>query len=203
MNKIFYTIIFILTSCSDQNLARESNLIQETNLEQSITDMDFNTAVDLLADNNVKKAIKKAQVIEVNGFKILFSEPNEIFIIQDKNVIARINHKNKIFYRSTIAPLSGQEVYLQDNLLVYNNKYNSFIDYGIDGVDIIEKNNLDIINTKNNDPQEILPNTSIINHQKCQTLEGTSRAACCGKTGYAFTWEEGWFPQQKITDQCQ
>lgn len=203
MNKILYPFFIMLISCSSQGLLRESNLVQETNLKQSITDMDFNTAVNLLADDNVKKAIQEAKVVDVNGFKILFSEPNEIFIIRDKNVLARINHEVKIFYRSTMAPLSGEEVYLKDNLLIYNNKYNSFIDYGIDGVDVIERNYLNIINTTKNTSQEILPNTPIINHQKCQTLEDMSRAACCGKTGYAFTWEHGWAFHQKVTEKCQ
>ncbi len=103
-------------------------MTNETNVKQSIKDMDFNMAVDLLADENVRKAVKKSNTVEVNGFKILYSTPNEIFIIKDNNVIARINESSKTFYRSTLAPLAGREVYLEDNLLIYNNHNNTFID---------------------------------------------------------------------------
>lgn len=57
-------------------------MAKETDLKQS-------DAVNLLADTNLQKAIEKADVVEVNGFKILYATPDEIFIIKDNNVIAR------------------------------------------------------------------------------------------------------------------
>ncbi len=178
-------------------------MTNETNVKQSIKDMDFNMAVDLLADENVRKAVKKSNTVEVNGFKILYSTPNEIFIIKDNNVIARINESSKTFYRSTLAPLAGREVYLEDNLLIYNNHNNTFIDYNIDGIDVIEANYLDILNTKPLSTSTKIPNTAIVNQQVCTVYKDSSRSACCGKVGYVFTFEKGWEKQQKMTEKCQ
>lgn len=204
-NKSIFLLLFAaITSCSNQIPIKESNLVKETNLKQSINGMDFNTAVGLLADQHINNAMEKAKVVEVNSFTILYTRSDEIFIIKDKNVIARIiGNRDKTFYHSTLAPLSGQKVHLTDNSLVYNNQNNSFIDYGIDGIDVIEENHLDILDTEASSTSTKLPNTSFINNQPCSTLRNLSRTACCNMIGYIFTWEKGWEKQEKITEQCR
>ena len=109
--------------------------------------------VNLIADEETKQAMAQEKVVNVNGFQILYAKDNEIFILKNRNVIAR-----RIFYRSTTAPLSGIEVSVSDNLLFYNNSKNSFIDYGIDGIDVVERNYLDLLNLKNAPDKETLPN---------------------------------------------
>lgn len=204
---ICFFSFFILCSClvnkNNYLEIKESNLIQETNLKKSAGE-DFGMLVNLMADDHVKMAIKNARFVDINGFKILYSTPDEIFIIKNNNVIARIvGNKDKTFYNSTLAPLSGKEVHLTESFIFYNNSNNSFIDYGIDGIDVIEENHLDILNTKLLDDVAMkLPNMSFINNQICTTLPNLSRTACCGKTGYEFTWEKGWQKQKNITEKC-
>ena len=150
------TAIFLLASCVHQVQIRDSNLLKETELQKTIAD--FESMVNLIADEETKQAMAQAKVVDVNGFQILYAKDNEIFILKNRNVIARINDRERIFYRSTTAPLSGIEVSVSDNLLFYNNSKNSFIDYGIDGVDVVERNYLDLLNLKNAPDKETLPN---------------------------------------------
>lgn len=156
-----------------------------------------------MADDPTKQAIKAAQAVEINGFTILYATPDELFIIKDRHVIARIRADgDKTLYRSTLAPLSGAEVHLTDHTLVYHNPSNTFIDYGIDGIDLIETNHLEILDTRPTPIPARLPNTAFIANRQCQTWPNLSRTACCGQTGYAFTWEHGWKPQAQITEKC-
>ncbi len=195
------TAIFLLASCSHKTPIRDSNLLKETELQKTIAD--FESMVNLIADEETKQAMAQAKVVDVNGFQILYAKDNEIFILKNRNVIARINDRERIFYRSTTAPLSGIEVSVSDNLLFYNNSKNSFIDYGIDGVDVVERNYLDLLNLKNAPDKETLPDMSFVHHQSCPTLNNLSRTACCGGQGYLFSPSIGWKRSQGTTDKCR
>ena len=195
------TAIFLLASCSHKTPIRDSNLLKETELQKTIAD--FESMVNLIADEETKQAMAQAKVVDINGFQILYAKDNEIFILKNRNVIARINDRERIFYRSTTAPLSGIEVSVSDNLLFYNNSKNSFIDYSIDGVDVVERNYLDLLNLKNAPDKETLPNMSFVHHQSCPTLNHLSRTACCERQGYFFSPITGWERSQRITDKCR
>ncbi|QEY26195.1 hypothetical protein [Neisseria zalophi] len=206
-NLLFFIIIsLILSSClynKESTLIKSTNLLDETGLEESIGD-NFNEIFNLLSDDGIKSASIHAKVIEVNGYKILYSKPNDIFILKDKDVVARINNDSRIFYNSSAAPLVGEQVLLRKNIIVYNNNNNSFIDYGIDGLDIIEENQFKFLRESQDNQSKKLPNSSFVNGNKClNPIEGLAGVACCGQSGYAFTLEKGWTVNEKLTQKCQ
>ena len=89
------TAIFLLASCSHKTPIRDSNLFKETELQKTIAD--FESMVNLIADEETKQAMAQAKVVDVNGFQILYAKDNEIFILKNRNVIARINDRERIF----------------------------------------------------------------------------------------------------------
>ena len=61
--------IFLLASCSYKTPIRDSNLLKETELQKTIAD--FESMVNLIADEEAKQAMAQAKVVDVNGFQIL------------------------------------------------------------------------------------------------------------------------------------
>ena len=64
------TAIFLLASCAQQVQIRDSNLLKETDLQKTIAD--FESMVNLIADEETKQAMAQAKVVDVNGFQILY-----------------------------------------------------------------------------------------------------------------------------------
>ncbi|UOO76463.1 hypothetical protein LVJ85_10665 [Neisseria sp. Dent CA1/247] len=204
-NLLFFIIFsFILSSCVHHEssvMIQDSNLLNETTLQESLG-QDFNEIFNLLSDDGIKAISTNAKVVEVNGYRILYSNSDEIFILKDGNVLARINGSSRLFYDSDAAPLLGQRVLLKDNFIEYNNNVNSFLDYGIDGLDVIEENDFKFL--RENQKKTLQPNSSFVNGEKCtNAIEGISRLACCGKIGYYFSWTNGWTVNEKLTQKCQ
>ncbi|OSI06915.1 hypothetical protein BWD07_12250, partial [Neisseria canis] len=128
-------LMLFLCGCSSNLIEEKTNLLDETKIQEVVSKEDLNLFINLQADEDVQYLIKSANAATVNGFRILYSKPGEIIIIKDKTVLARIGDKQRVFYNGNYAPIASNQVILKNNLLIYSNNHNDFIDYGIDGID--------------------------------------------------------------------
>lgn len=203
MIKNLSILILCLCGCSSNLIEEKTNLLDETRMSELTSKEDLNALINLQADEDVQNLIKSANAVTVNGFRILYSKPGEIIIIKDKTVVARIGDTQRVLYNGDYAPIASNQVILKSNLIIYSNNHNDFIDYGIDGIDIVSKNDLPFLN-HNKDTEKPQKTASYVNGQLCQNLHpDLSTAACCNGKGYKFSFESGWSEDSKVTMKCK
>jgi hypothetical protein len=186
----FLFISLLLLGCSS-NIAiiKNTKIEQETNLRKLDPD-ELDLAIHLNR-STVGNVFNSAEVVVINGYKILYhTGDDDIYIIKNDVVIAGVlsGGKGVTVYKNTPeAPSVGSEkiIYMTNFLHYSGNKY-TFEDFGLDGVDVIYENN------------DSRSAQSFVSGKNCRTL--VARVACCQDArgqfldGYRFTDQNGWKP---------